>query len=766
MKIMAKKLYVFYFFCLMNIIFINSALAEQIKEIKIAGLIRVDKEYILDLITVKEQIEFNQSAIDKDIKTLYATDMFSDIKISFKNQILSINITENPMISSITVSGNSALKTDMINKEMTLKNRTPFSINKINLDIQRLTNLYYKTGYLGISIKYTVKKLDYNRINVFIDIQEGDKSVIRDVNFKGNKFYNSSELADVILTKPARWWRILNSADVYDKNRILYDGELLRQFYLENGYPNFIIISTYTEMLLSNNSFNVTYTVDEGERYKFGDNIISIKMKELLPYEDEIKKVIELDKSEWFRNSVLQQQLQVVKNKIASLGFQFVSVTTQMVYNDIAKRVDIVFVITEENRLFINRIDFKGNTRTRDYVIRRELKFFEGDAYSSDKINVANRNLYRTGYFQGITFQDTPAEEGKVDLGLTLEETSTGTISIGGGYSTLDRLTLEGGFSEANLFGTGKYFSINLNLAETSQSYSTSLTEPYFLGKELGATISIYRTDSGTDAFGFYNDSLYRNTEQGISTSIAYNLSNDWRESIGYTLFHRRISSLLGGLSQSIQEIAGSSIISKVSHSISYDGRNNALYPTKGFDSSLYTEYAGVFGNTYYIKNVAKLTWYYSIYEEVVLSSLLSTGNITGLFDHKVNIVDKFTMGGATLRGFSEGSTQGGIGPVDMLTGESIGGMFMYRASFQIDVPVPGVGNYGLLFHLFNDWGMVTDYSTNPDIIDNAKLRSSVGFGLSWKAPTGVISIDYGIPIIKQSTDKEQRFLLNFGTRL
>ncbi len=739
--------------------------AEAIKEIIVKGNARVANDYVETLLSAEVGGDYSLPLLNNDLGKLYASELFEKVDGSFIGGVLAISVIENPLIEDINITGNSEIKSDVILKDMLSKRRVTFSQNRLNIDIQRILDIYYKSGYLAASVSYELQKKDFNRLDIAIKIIEGKKTTIKTIKFIGNNNFSKNELENAILTKESKWWRFFNAGDVYDKNRILYDGELLRQFYLENGYPNFAVISNFAELSLDT-SFIVTYVIDEGERYKFGDTSLIIKITDMVKYEDVIKAEIDLlRQNEWFRNSSLQRQLIKIKDKIEELGYQFISVEPQMIFNDFSRKVDIVFVLTEEKKLFVNKINFHGNKRTKDYVLRRELTILEKDSYSSDKASNTQRNLYRTGYFSSVTIEDKPSNNaGEVNVDINVEEVLTGSISVGGGFSTTDGLQFEAGYKEANLMGTGNNLSLTLNLSKATQVYDISLADPYFLNRELYGSVSLYRKDTGANTFS--NSKLYNNVEQGVAFSIGYRVNNFITHRIGYKYFYRNIKNVHPSSSLSIREIAGKSFVSALNNFISYNSTDNPVFITRGVDHSLYTEFAGIFGNSHYINNTLKSIYYYSLFEDVVFSALGSVGVIEGLKGESVKIIDKYRLGGATLRGFRAGANYGGIGPVDKTTGETIGGKYMFRGSLQIDTPIPGVKQYGLIVHAFSDFGTVTDFSKKPDIIDNAYVRLSAGVGFSWRSPAGIISVDFGLPIRKLEKDVTEVIFLNFGTRV
>jgi outer membrane protein insertion porin family len=747
------------------VLFGSNIYAENINKITISGNNRIESDYIKYLLISKEDQEYRVDVLNSDLKRLYASEYFQSVKSSFNGGVLNIEVVESPLIDNVEFIGNDEVNTETLEKEIISKKKTYYSQNKIIVDMQRIVDIYSKSGYLSASATYEVNNLDQNRVKIVINIIEGPKTTIKTINFVGNNKFSKSDLENAMLSRENKWWRFLTSTDVYDKSRIMYDGELLRQFYFENGYPNFNMVSIQSEFSLSSNQFILTYILSEGERYRFGDVVLKIQIPELEQYEDMLLENLDFPKEQWFKNSIVQKKVFELKQKINNLGYQFISVQTQNNYNDINRTVDIVFIVREEKKVFINEIEIKGNTKTKDSIIRRELKVSEQDAYTPDVITQAQRNLYRTGFFEAVNlYQTQSSDTGKINLNVDVTETSTGSISVGGGYSTVDKLQFETSYAESNLFGNGNYFSINLSLSQNTNTYSATVTDPYFLDKEISSSFSLYRTDSGANDFS--DNTIYDTQEQGVSVSAGYYITNNFRQTWGYQFFYRNISNVEPGASQSIQQISGISYISKITHNISYDSTDNALYPTRGIYTNLYTEYAGLLADVYYIKNTYKIIWYQSLYEDIVFSALGSTGAIVGLRGQEVNIVDRYTLGGSTLRGFAMSSNYGGVGPVDLQTGESLGGNYMFRGSFQIETPVPGVKNYGLLVYAFNDFGTVTNFETNnPNVLDTATLRVSAGVGLSWRSPAGIISLDFGYPIRQEPTDRTEVIFLNFGTR-
>ncbi len=766
-----KKFYLF--FCIVNIFIFSSILnAEIVSEIKIKGNKRISTEYILSILSSKKGEDFTQIKSSDDIRSLYNTDLFSNVKINFKNKLLEINVTENPLIYDIVFVGNNEIKKDLLTKEIFSRKKTTFTENKINSDIQKIVNMYIQRGYLNSKVSYSKKITNDNMVSLVINIIEGNKTSIGFIKFYGNKYFSKSILEKIIYSKKHSLYSFLSNSDIYDKNKLLYDGELLRKFYLENGFTDFTLVSSNTNFSPIYGDFRITYIINEGERYKFGKQSVYIKVPEVEHFENKLNDIIQLKKEKWFAASFVEDQTNKIKKFIREKGFQFIEISPVYTYNNILKTVDISFVITNAQRTFINRIDIYGNTKTLDKVIRQELTLKEGDPFTDEGQADSTRHLYRSGFFSSVNLEKQPTKnKNETNLAVNVVESSTATIQASGGYNNLEKLQLGVSYNERNFLGRGIQSGIDLNFSQLSNNYSFSVGDPHFLDSNIYVGGSIYRKEQGKasllgNTLKINNDLLYSSNEQGVGISLGYYITDYLRHNISYNLFSRKIYNINSTASLSIKELSGTKLISSITNTLSFDNTDNPYYITSGWNITLAEELAGFGGDIAYLKSIFKAIYYKEIFtDKLVFSALFSAGNITGLKGQKPLIIDKFKLGAETLRGFSLDLTKNGLGPLDKNTKDSLGGENMVRASIQLDYPILGVNDLSLTGHIFNDWGTVTDFQKYSDRIDTGKIRSSIGFGVTWRSPIGVLSVDFGFPIIKSKDDEKQVFLFSIGAR-
>lgn len=753
---MLKIKYVIFF---ISIFFANNLIAAIINKVDIQGNERVNKDYIYSVIQIKDKDIYSSNNDELAIKQLYNTDRFSSVTSSFNNGILLFKVVENPTVEKVSFVGNSNLKESALNQELLLTKNLTFSTRKLTADLKRIQDLYLKSGFLSTTITYTFEKLDYNRINITFHIVEGKKSTISYIKFIGNKNYSSYKLKSKILTVESRWWRILNPNDVYDSNRIAYDGELLKQFYNNNGYIDFNILSSYVT-INRNNEYNLIFNISEGDRFKFSDFMLNIKVDRLTQYKKELEELLKKPKQVWFSKPEVDRIVDSLNKKLNSLGFNMVKVDYNIVPDDFLKTVSVDFEITDSKVNVIESINITGNDRTYDSVIRRALFIREGDAFTRDTLNRSRVDVYNLGFFGDVNVNSyAGSASDKTVIDINVKEKPTGYISFGGGYSTYDGFLLQSTFSEPNMFGSGKGIDLSASVSQRELSFDATLSNPYLFDRRIFGAIRAFNTT--TD---YSSSSSYKLNRSGISPTISYNLTDNLLQSFNYSISRTDIFNVNSSASTSIKESAGKKLSSVITHTLQYDKRDNIIYTTKGYLINFTTSFAGLGGDIFYLRNTLTTSSYYDLYKDVVLSLVGSVGYIGKVTsDKNILIADKFFLGGSSLRGFD----WSGIGPRDQETDDALGGNTMIRFSAQIDLPIPAVDNYGLLFHVFSDNGSVYNIDTfNKNIVKSMKFRSTLGFGLSWRSPFGLISLDWAWPISKQPEDKEQRFLLNFGTRI
>ncbi len=758
MKIFTKFLLVF-------ILFISSTklFAQVIQEIKIQGLSDNNRDFIESYTSIEKGDSYDERIIAEEIKKLYDTDLFYDIVSSYKDGILTVSFKENKLIENVYFSENKEIDKDTLQGETLSNPRSPLSLNKVNVDVQRIIDLYARIGYLDAKVTPKIRDKGFNRVDLAFVIDEGKKTYIKKIDFYGNKAFTQRELKSVILTKQKGLMSLLSTTDTYDYNRIQYDRELLREFYLNNGYPEFKVIVINSEIDPSDSNFVVGYNVSEGNRYKFGSSSFQSShpkvQSEIL---DKLKQEFSLNSKEWFSRQEVTRMETLIQRELESMGVQFFSVSSNIKLNNFATTVDVDFNISQARRVFIEKINIKGNHKTNEKVIRRELTISEGDSFSQSNLTRSRNKLLSTQYFSNIDTQvKRGSEEEKIELDVNLEEQPTGSISLGAGFSTLDGPSINFGYQDINFAGEGELLELSGYLASEKSTLTLKNSDSNFLDRDLYFSPAIFISD--TD---YQTESSYNTRSIGVSFDLAYKIVDRLTQSVGYSYQTRQIYEVGDSASYYVQQEEGLSYISLISHRITYDKRDNTFYTKEGYYIRLNTSFAGAFGEgtEHYMKNNLTGGVFYNIYKDIVASISVDTGLMINAKGDKSSILDRYYLGSYNFRGFDSA----GIGPRDLSTGDALGGMQYYVVTTELKFPLPFVDNYGIVASLFVDSGTLTgldfDY-TSSNIVDTGSLRVAWGIGIAWRSPFGQIGFDWGFPIKKESYDETQLFNINAGTR-
>ena len=706
-------------------------------------------------------------------EALFATGLFADVTLRQDDGTLIVNVVENPIINRISFEGNHKIDSDKLHDEIQLRPRVVYTRTRVQADVDRILEIYRRAGRYSARVEPKVILLAENRVDLVFEIDEGPRTPVARINFVGNHEFSDQDLRDVMETKESAWWRFLSSNDNYDSDRLNYDKELLRRFYLAHGYADFRVLSAVAELTPTRDEFFLTITVEEGPRYKFGTVKIDPKLKNLDA--EPLYADLRTDPGDWYNATAVDDTVTVLTNDVNKLNYPFVDVKPQTTRNHDARTVDVTYLIAEGPRNFIERIDIVGNERTVDKVVRREMTVAEGDPYNKSRITQSEQKIKDLGFFSKDQIQDSPGSEpDKTDLKVNLTEQSTGEVSVGAGYSTTDGPLVDFRIKESNLLGEGKNLQFSTTVSSLEQDFDIGYTEPYFLDRDLAAGADIYKVDRNlTDEDTFQQD------QTGGNFRIGYPITDNLRQRLNYRIETNDITDVqVPGASVFIQQQEGTRVTSAFGQELSYDRRNSKLDPTSGFILSLDNEAAGAGGNDKYLRSVLSGTVYYAITDDVVLSSLAEGGYIVG-FGQPVNIADRFYLGGDTFPGFRVA----GIGPRDSIFNDALGGNQYYRGTTDVAFPLGLPEEYGIKGHAFSYYGALSkvDQSNTlyinsatgalattgtPDrILDSTAIRVSAGFGISWKSPFGPIRIDLALPVVKQSFDKTQVLFFSFGTK-
>ena len=733
------------------------AASSYVSDIKVTGLERVEPETVISYIDIKAGNTVSDDKLNEALKNLYTTGLFEDVSINVKDDgTMLINVAENPVVSQILFDGNDDIDDAMLESELRLAPRSTYSRAKVQEDVRRILEVYRRSGRYATVVNPEIIRRDQNRVDLIFNINEGPLAVIDKINFIGNEHYSSSELQEVIMSKESRWYRIFSSSENYDAEKTNYDKELLRRFYLKRGYADFRVVSAVAELSPNKKSFTVTFVVDEGERYKIRDvNIIS-DISDVNA--DDFNDFIEIEKGDKYNSNDIDNTVTVLTDELGKKGYAFVEVTPDINKDTSTGEADITFHIKEGARFFVDRINIKGNTRTHDKVIRRELRIEEGDAFNASKIKDSRRNVENLDYFEKVEINTTPKDGNRADLDIDVKEKSTGYFNVGIGFSTVNGALVRTGITENNFRGVGQRLGFDVAVSQKSQDFDLSFTEPYFLGRRLRAGIDLFHSRQD-----YQDESSYDSQVSGGRLRTGWNYTDNLSQQLRYTLKQEEITDVGESASKYIKDEKGKYTNSSIGTTLVYDKRDSAMFTKDGYFISLGSDVAGAGGDEKYVKFDGKAYWYHTMADYYTLKLFANAGMIEAYGDETVRLANRYNLGGYTMRGFEVA----GIGARDKYTNDALGGNWMVYSGAEFGFPI-GLDELGISAHVFTDVGMLG----KPDNIDLEKVyysdspRVSVGFGFQWLSPMGQIDVDFGFPIVKEEYDETEVFRLNFGTRL
>ena len=738
-----------------NNISAQSAQGGFVREILIEGNQRIEVETVFSYIKIKEGDPFNNRQIDRSLKSLFATGLFADVTMRRQGESLIVNLIENPVINRIAFEGNRKLEDEALASELTLRPRVIYTRSKVQNDVKRILTLYRRKGRFAASVEPKVIQLEQNRVDLVFEIKEGKWTEVRNIRFVGNSKYSDARLRKVIRTRETRWYRYFSSDDNYDPDRLNLDRDLLRRFYMGDGYADFRVLSSVAELTPDRKNFFISFMVEEGNRYAVGKVDLDIRLKDLKA--DSLSESIDVAEGDWYDAERVEKTIGKLTNDIGALGFAFIDIRPQVTRNREKNTIDVTFEVNEGLRLFVERINVVGNVRTSDEVVRREFRLVEGDAFNASKLRRSKQRLDNLDFFENVTMEQVPGSESdKTAINVGVEEKSTGALSLGFGFSTAEGPLFDIGLSERNLMGNGQFLSLTGVLSGTSSKLNLRYTEPYFLDRDIAAGFDVFHAAKDNQ-----DTSSYSTQQTGGALRANYPITEELRQSWSYTLKKVLIEDVATSASQLVKDAAGNELISMLTHGETYDKRDSAMSPTDGYVLAMTNSIAGIGGTKRYFRNKFSAQKYFPLYDQVVLSLGGSFGHVLGLGED-VNLHDRFVIGGDNLRGFATS----GVGPRDSSTKDALGGEWMYHASTQAKFPLGLPDELGLSGKIFTDLGSTGQLSTaGTSVNDTGSPRLSVGTGLDWASPFGPIGIDFGFPVIKESFDEEEMLRVNFGTR-
>ncbi|MDX1736865.1 MAG: outer membrane protein assembly factor BamA [Alphaproteobacteria bacterium] len=729
-----------------------------LENIIINGLQRIEEETVLSYLSVKLGRFYNAPLINKSVKQLYATGLFSDVSVSAaKNGEIIINVVENPIINRVAFEGNLRVDDEILSSEVQLRPRVVYTRTRVQNDVKRILDVYRRRGRYAAKVVPKIIQLDQNRVDLAFEIEEGPDSGVHKISFVGNKAYDDSDLAEELITKQTRWYSFLSDADTYDPDKLTFDRELLRRFYLKNGFADFRVVSSVAELSEDRTGFYITFTLAEGDRYRFNDFEITSELQGVDT--EAMFPLIGVETGDWFNANKLEDITDRMTDYLNQNGFPFVDVypaITRDVENDL---VNIVFEISEAEKLYVDRIEIRGNVRTKDDVIRREMALIEGDAFNSSKVRRSRTRISSLGYFKNVKVDNVPGElPGQTVVQIEVEEQSTGELTLGGGYSTTSGALAQIAINERNLMGTGRRLRVATEIAQKETNADISFTEPYFLDRELEGGVDIFFTERD-------NQDIYSsdNKEVGFGLRLGYDYDDVWSQRLRLRIAEEEVTNVDDDASIYVKAEVGKKSVYTLGQTLIHDKRNKKSSPTEGYFASFANDYSGLGGDVDNFSTTLKAAHYTSFLEEdYILEISGSVSNIFGIDGQDVRLNDRFYAGGANLRGFDSG----GIGPRDISTNDALGGKNRWLSTVELQFPTGTPKEFGLKGSVFLDAGSVWDTeSSGSNIKDDNSIRSAIGVGFSWASPIGPMRFDFSKSILEETYDDTEVFRFSFGTQ-
>ena len=728
---------------------------QKIDSLEVKGNLRIEEETIISYMLMRPGMEWNKQRIDQSLKLLFASGLFADVKIYPQQNVLIIEVKENPIVNRVHFEGNKKIKYETLYEETSLRPRQIYTRNKIQNDVEQFIELYRRSGRFSAHIEPKIVQLPQNRVDVIFEIQEGKTTQIRSIKFIGNQQFSNKELINHISTRESRWWKVFTSADRYDPDRINYDRELLRRFYLSEGYADFRIVSSLAELTPDGKEFFITFNIEEGKIYTFNEAHIASALDIDI---SEFSRLIMHNSGERYNSEKIDATVDAIVEKLGNMGYAFADIRPRVKRDKNNLLVDIVYKITEGIRVYVERININNNTRTQDTVIRREMLLDEKDAFNRVLLDRSKRNIKGLGYFSSVEIVEQVAdEEDQIILDVNVEEQSTGEFSFGFGYSSASQFTSQFSILERNFLGQGKTIALSASFGSREKKLNFSIADPYYDNRRLYRKINIFR-----NARDYRNTSALKTIQSGISLSFGFPVSRDSYFTVYTHLLQDEFKNSIYNASYGTFLEPYRNYSNIIGYTYAIDKRDDKIDPTDGWSFTLSQDYAGLVGDTYYLRITSLFNYYQAFLEDWVLQMRLNTGAV---FDYKHNSLsynNHFLLGGNEFRGFDIS----GIGPHSTSSNYSLGSKYYIISTLQTQIPVGIPQDIGLKPYLFLDFGFLgkTDIRIN-NIKDDFAFRASYGISLAWRSPLGPVRFDLAKPFIKEDYDRARIFNFTIGTQ-
>lgn len=737
-----------------------AAQSGTIRKVSVKGNRRVEPETVRSYLQFGSGDRYDPVAVDDSLKALFATGLFTDVRIRFNGGVATVTVVENPIIHRVAFEGNKEVDDAALAAEVQLKSRSIYTRARVQGDVQRVIEVYRRQGRFAARVEPKIIQLDHNRVDLVFEITEGVKTTVRSINFVGNIAFSDSNLQEIITTTETGLLSFFKPTNIYDPDRLNLDRELLRQHYLKSGYADVRILSAVADLDRRGKGFRITFTIEEGEQYRFG----SVDIETTLNIDPElVGRKVTTKPGKIYDATKVERSVEHVTVEVASRGYAFARVRPRVDRDPVSRVINLTYVIEEGPRVYIERLDIVGNTRTLDEVIRREFRLAEGDAYNRLLVENARKRLQSLRFFKSVKVTPSPGSApDRVVLSVVVVEQATGELSFGAGYSSSEGLIGDISLTERNLLGKGQYVRLRLSGSFERTQLDFSFTEPRFLDRNMSAGIDLFHRETDLT-----DESSFKSRRTGGGVRLGVPLSDHWAITTRYQLEVQEVFDVQNGASLAVQNAAGSTTKSSVGYTLVFDTRNSRRSPTQGYYFSLTQDVAGVGGDVNYVRTIADGRAYYPIRKRITLVGRVQGGNITGFGGDDVRLQDLFFKGSETIRGFD----RAGIGPRDLTTGDSLGGTTFAAATAELRFPLPFVPeSLGVSAAVFTDAATLFDTGdlgnlNVTNVGDEASIRSSAGFSLIWQSPVGPLRADIAGVLSSESFDEEQVFRFGGSTQ-
>jgi outer membrane protein insertion porin family len=760
----------------LGLIFLPAVAAESASpsgnSVIVEGNRRVDTAAVQSYFHAAPDGQFDDASRDAALKALVATGLFDKVSIDRVGERLVVHLTEAPVLDRVAFEGNKKVKDTDLAAAIESKPRGTLQRAAVQADVGRIIEAYRHVGRDEVSVVPEIVDRGNGRVDLVYAITEGAKTTVRQINFIGNRAFGKRQLNAVIKTSATNMLSFLTGGDVYDADRVAQDQEQLRLYYRSKGYADASVPSAKAEYDAAAKGFTLTFTIDEGALYRFGDISVDCAIPGL--NSDKLRGLPLARAGAVFDGNAIDKTTEVLAIEMAKLGHPFAQAVPRIRRDAGAQRVDVAFVIDQGPRSYVERIEIHGNIRTRDYVVRREFDISEGDPYNKTLIDRAERRLKNLNYFKTVKVSNRPGSApDRVVLDVEAIDQSTGDFNIAGGYSTTDGALVEVKAGDRNFYGTGKNVQASVTYGQYARGINLAASEPYFLGTRVSAGIELFGRQTQANSYQSYDSTTYGSTLQ-LGTPIIEQLGVQWR----YSIYNQNVTlaSNSSGLTPSlaVQEAAanGPAWVSAIGSTATYSTLDNTKSPTSGIKSQLSQDLAGLGGDVKFLRTAEDVRYYQSLNSDLVGMVRAQGGYITGWGGQQVPLMNSFFGGPTMVRGFATN----GFGPRDLTPGttmDNVGGSMYWATTAELQSAIPGVPDeYGLKATAFVDAGSVFRYngptafpgSTQSLQVANKNIvRSSIGAGLTWASPFGALTVDYAVPLTKAAYDVVQPLRFSAG---